>query len=127
MNELKVSNTDSNEVNKIETEQEKVKEEEIEEEEEEEEKQPPIRTRDKVATEIAESERSYLKTLDELCILYLKPLRAAIENGAPIIKSDEIQTIFGNVEQIIGINTVNPLPFFHNSPFTITHFYIKHN
>jgi len=55
--------------------------------------------RDKVALEIWETEQTYVRSLQLVNKYYLKPIR---ENG--LLKEKAIETIFGNLEQILATN-----------------------
>jgi predicted nucleic acid-binding Zn-ribbon protein len=54
--------------------------------------------RKNVATEIYETERAYVSTLEALVRTYVAPLRHMISLGEPIISNDDISFVFSNVD-----------------------------
>lgn len=56
------------------------------------------KVRAKVAAEIYESEKVYVKRLDALIRLYKKPLQRAIDEKKPIVGPESLPAIFANVE-----------------------------
>eukprot|EP01122_Echinamoeba_exundans_P010270 TRINITY_DN3807_c0_g3_i1.p1 TRINITY_DN3807_c0_g3~~TRINITY_DN3807_c0_g3_i1.p1 ORF type:complete len:1268 (+),score=416.73 TRINITY_DN3807_c0_g3_i1:155-3958(+) len=54
--------------------------------------------RKNVATEIFETERAYVSTLESLVRTYVAPLRHMISLGEPIISNDDISFVFSNVD-----------------------------
>jgi hypothetical protein len=63
------------------------------------------RLRAKAATEIVNTEATYLKRLHLLKDVYVSPLRAAIGTPHPILNSEKIGLIFGNLDYLIQVNT----------------------
>jgi hypothetical protein len=67
---------------------------------------------DKVASELLQSERAYLKDVELLIQIYLDPLRRSTKVGdesdcvVDLLQPVEINGIFSNVEQIVGVNRV---------------------
>eukprot|EP00742_Colponemidia_sp_Colp-10_P008011 GILJ01008643.1.p1 GENE.GILJ01008643.1~~GILJ01008643.1.p1 ORF type:complete len:1062 (+),score=158.21 GILJ01008643.1:87-3272(+) len=63
------------------------------------------RTRDKVASEILSTERSYLSSLESVVNVALKPLRWNAQHSKQAILSEQdINALFSNIEQICGLS-----------------------
>jgi hypothetical protein len=58
--------------------------------------------RSRVAQEIYETEKVYVKRLEALIKLYKKPLLRAVEDKRALIPLEAINSIFSNVEEILG-------------------------
>lgn len=70
------------------------------------------RRRRRIIEEIISSEESYIKGLQELCDIYVKPARLPADgnNGQPILSPAELRAIFGNVEGLLQFHSGAFLP-----------------
>jgi hypothetical protein len=72
---------------------------------EEEKSEKRERTRTKLATEIMNTEKSYVQSLNDLVDLYIQPLRILCKDPERSVVNDkDILTIFSNIEQITTLN-----------------------
>ncbi|CAO1633875.1 unnamed protein product [Parajaminaea phylloscopi] len=69
------------------------------------------RRRRRIIAEIISSEESYLRGLQELCDIYVKPSRLADDKGGhPILSPQDHRAIFGNVEGLLQFHSSAFLP-----------------
>lgn len=61
--------------------------------------------RDRVATEILQTEQTYCKGLDTLRTKYMEPIRAKITPKGELISEDQFRVMFSNVLLILGYNS----------------------
>lgn len=59
-----------------------------------------------IAQELNDTECNYLKMLQVIKNIYMQPLLKRITEGEPILSKFEYKMIFGEIDTIIGINTV---------------------
>eukprot|EP01103_Thecamoeba_quadrilineata_P005689 TRINITY_DN1545_c0_g1_i1.p1 TRINITY_DN1545_c0_g1~~TRINITY_DN1545_c0_g1_i1.p1 ORF type:complete len:241 (+),score=63.09 TRINITY_DN1545_c0_g1_i1:88-810(+) len=64
-----------------------------------------ISYRNKIALEILETERNYIKNLNILIGLYVLPLRTIVGTEDEIVGEEELRKIFSNVELLVKINS----------------------
>ncbi|PWN27120.1 hypothetical protein BDZ90DRAFT_186537 [Jaminaea rosea] len=70
------------------------------------------RRRRRIIAEIISSEESYIRGLQELCDIYVKPAKLPDEksNGVPILTPQDHRAVFGNVEGLLQFHTGAFLP-----------------
>lgn len=57
-----------------------------------------------IAKEVLSTERSFVKQIRAIIDVYLIPLKLAIEDGRPILRQKNVEQIFSNIEDILGVN-----------------------
>jgi len=60
--------------------------------------------REAIVKEILTTEQTYVKNLDILCSVWLKPLEDAALTGKPILKPPQIAAIFSIVREILNFH-----------------------
>jgi hypothetical protein len=60
--------------------------------------------RNKIANEILETERVYVKNLELMVTLYYLPLKEVANSTSPFISLKEVNAIFSNIELILNVN-----------------------